>query len=329
MTSYPDIFANNNTDSRAWLVIAAGRNRDYGGNDGYDDLPDQYYSWDSTVANSKKITAGDTIAIWDKKRLVGFSIVEEIASEPQTKDIFRCPNCESTKFKARKSKNPKFKCNKCKHEFTNPLSEKKHVTAYRSRHDAGWTKLPDTEIHANELRNLCKQKKSQQSLRELRKNEFFRVVKKHISDRDLRLYERRKVTQDGHVKRTVRVRLGQEKFRKNLLKRFGENCAICGPTPKQSLQACHLYSYAKIGEHHSNGGLLLRSDLHGLFDRGLISIHPMTKMIDLDNCLKDFPLFKQLHQTPLSVELEKEHVDWLTAHWQTHRNSNDYSFARN
>lgn len=50
---------------RAWLLFAAGDDRQHGGNDGYDDQPDSYYSWDSTVPNHAALQAGDVVVLWD------------------------------------------------------------------------------------------------------------------------------------------------------------------------------------------------------------------------------------------------------------------------
>src|SRR5687767_681397 len=44
---------------RAWLLMAAGDNRGHGGNSGYDDQIDAYYSWDSNVPNHKNLRVGD------------------------------------------------------------------------------------------------------------------------------------------------------------------------------------------------------------------------------------------------------------------------------
>ena len=60
----------------AWLMIAAGDDRQHGGNEGYEDKPDEYYSWDDTVANHARPTAGDQIVLWNKKLLLGASVID-------------------------------------------------------------------------------------------------------------------------------------------------------------------------------------------------------------------------------------------------------------
>jgi hypothetical protein len=73
----------------AWLLMTVGQNRQHGGNAGYDDQADVYYTWDSTVPNHAQIKVGDPIAIWDKDRLLGMSIVEEIERETKEKLLFK------------------------------------------------------------------------------------------------------------------------------------------------------------------------------------------------------------------------------------------------
>jgi hypothetical protein len=58
----------------AWLVIAAGDDRQHGGNDGYADEPAHSYSWDDTVANHSALSAGDAIALWDKHTTAAFAL---------------------------------------------------------------------------------------------------------------------------------------------------------------------------------------------------------------------------------------------------------------
>ena len=79
---------------------------------------------------------------------------------------------------------------------------------------------------------------------------------------------------NGHRQTLTRVRIGQAAFRKQLLDQFGEVCALTGPCPAEVLEAGHLYSYSKLGRHHKHGGLLLRRDVHALFDRGRLAVDP-------------------------------------------------------
>ena len=70
----------------------------------------------------------------------------------------------------------------------------------------------------------------------------------------------------------VATREGQDSFRNALLEAYGERCAITGFDAPQALEAAHIYPYRGPATNRVSNGLLLRSDLHRLFDRGAIAI---------------------------------------------------------
>ena len=69
-------------------------------------------------------------------------------------------------------------------------------------------------------------------------------------------------------------RLGQGAFRVEVLEAYNRRCALTGEKTLPVLQASHIKPYAESGPHEVSNGLLMRSDLHLLFDRGLITITP-------------------------------------------------------
>ncbi len=71
-------------------------------------------------------------------------------------------------------------------------------------------------------------------------------------------------------------RRGQPKFRKDLLEIFGGRCPITGCDAKEALEAAHIVPYMGDDTNHPSNGLLLRSDIHTLFDMGRLTIHPET-----------------------------------------------------
>ncbi len=84
-----------------------------------------------------------------------------------------------------------------------------------------------------------------------------------------------------------RVRRGQRKFRDNLLALYDNVCAVSGTGPTEVLEAVHIEPHAISGLNTSSNGLLLRADLHALFDDGLLRIHPDTFVIHLSDRLRD------------------------------------------
>lgn len=307
----------------AWLFMTVGDNRQHGGNAGYDDQADVYYTWDSTVPNHAQIKAGDPIAIWDKEHLLGISVIEEIETEVKEKLLFKCPHCGRAGIKARRSISPKYKCYKCKGEFETPETQKATVTEYRSRHDAAWTSLENL-LPGAVLRGLCKRPKSQLSMRSLRWEAFQEAISSKGADRAVERVVQRApdfAFPKGHTLEIVRVRRGQSQFRGHLLDAQGQICAFTGRAPARVLEAGHLYSYAELGVHHQHGGLLLRRDIHRLFDDGWLAVHPDSRKVDVANTLEAFPQYASLHDRPLQTNLRDSQVEWLARHWAEHRAS--------
>lgn len=72
----------------------------------------------------------------------------------------------------------------------------------------------------------------------------------------------------------VRQRLGQGSFRILVTDLYNRSCAVTGGRALPVLVAAHIRPYSEGGEHRVDNGLLLRSDLHTLFDRGYITVTP-------------------------------------------------------
>lgn len=72
----------------------------------------------------------------------------------------------------------------------------------------------------------------------------------------------------------ARARLGQGAFRVLVTEAYGRRCAITGERTLPVLEAAHIKPYAEEGPHQVSNGLLLRSDLHTLFDRGYVTVTP-------------------------------------------------------
>lgn len=68
------------------------------------------------------------------------------------------------------------------------------------------------------------------------------------------------------------ARLGQGAFRVLVTDAYQRRCAITGERTLPVLEAAHIRPYSDNGPHLVSNGLLLRSDLHTLFDRGYITV---------------------------------------------------------
>lgn len=71
----------------------------------------------------------------------------------------------------------------------------------------------------------------------------------------------------------VKARRGQTNFRNRLLQAYGTTCAITGSEVVALLEAAHIVPHAQEPNYSTSNGLLLRADVHTLFDLHQISIN--------------------------------------------------------
>jgi len=72
----------------------------------------------------------------------------------------------------------------------------------------------------------------------------------------------------------VRPRLGQGLFSLAVRDAYHGACAVTREHSLPALEAAHILPYGLGGEHRVDNGLLLRSDLHRLYDRGYVTVTP-------------------------------------------------------
>jgi len=103
----------------------------------------------------------------------------------------------------------------------------------------------------------------------------------------------------GHRQVLGRGRIGQVQFRAELQRRFGNRSAISGEQPREILEAAHLYRYSETPHHYRRGGLLLRRDLHTLFDQRLLAIDTTSRTVRVAPRLLAYPSIADFHGCPL------------------------------
>ena len=132
--------------------------------------------------------------------------------------------------------------------------------------------------------------------------------------------DNRQITENRYAKYVAKHRLGQGGFRVLVTDAYQRRCAITGEKTLPVLQAAHIRPYSFKGPHDIRNGILLRSDLHTLFDEGYITIDDDYR-IDVSDRLhqdygngKDYYKYKgkKLLVLPNSrTELPaKEFIDW-------------------
>jgi hypothetical protein len=103
--------------------------------------------------------------------------------------------------------------------------------------------------------------------------------------------------QDSLVSRLIRERCGQRRFRLELLDAYGHACAVTATRVPQVLSAAHIRPHASGGAMHVKNGLLLRADIHVLFDVGLLWFDAELRVV-LDPSLQD-AAYAELQGSPL------------------------------
>ena len=72
----------------------------------------------------------------------------------------------------------------------------------------------------------------------------------------------------------IRPRLGQGAFRVLVTDIYGRRCAVTRERTLPALEAAHIRPYSDGGAHEARNGLLLRRDIHSLFDTGYVTVTP-------------------------------------------------------
>ena len=85
----------------------------------------------------------------------------------------------------------------------------------------------------------------------------------------------------------ILARPEQARFRKQIASRDGWRCAITGCLEPQALEAAHLHPVSWGGSDDAANGILLRADIHRLFDAGLLVIDPTTGAVSVAASVDD------------------------------------------
>lgn len=83
------------------------------------------------------------------------------------------------------------------------------------------------------------------------------------------------------------VRQGQQAFRKDLFKAYEGHCAVTGFDTNEVLQAAHILDYRGTQSNIVENGILLRSDIHLLFDSYLLGINPASMCLEASPRISD------------------------------------------
>ena len=77
---------------------------------------------------------------------------------------------------------------------------------------------------------------------------------------------------DERVLISIKNRQGQPLFRSALLRKYDNTCCITGCKVVQILEASHIVPHSLVTDYDVDNGLLMRSDIHTLFDYNLLRV---------------------------------------------------------
>jgi predicted restriction endonuclease len=123
--------------------------------------------------------------------------------------------------------------------------------------------------------------------------------------------------------RSIAARRGQKKFRDTVREMYGDKCLITGCGILDILEAAHIAPFKGEKDNHFSNGLLLRADIHTLFDLDLIGIEPNDMKVHINQTIKKDG-YEHLENKPLLLHSgnRKPSKDALILRWNKFKNSN-------
>ena len=299
---------------RAWIAQAFG-----GTENPYSDEPSVAYAYDDRVQNHKRVEVGDILFIRNRHRLEGVGRISRIETGSGEKSFSRCPDCGSSRVHARKNAQPRYRC-QIGHTFSEPRVVRERVDTFRAIYEGDYS-AATARIEASELRPFHLRNSQQMAIMPADLAEISRYVARRdraISDVLTRWLPSSRdglsddeadegpdvsptgVDERAKILRAIRIRRGQRAFRQDLMVRFDGKCVISGCGVSGVLEAAHIRPYRTPRDNDPSNGLLLRADLHTLFDLHRIVIQPSTLNVVVHPDL-EYSEYQQFAGQPLSM----------------------------
>ena len=141
-----------------------------------------------------------------------------------------------------------------------------------------------------------------------------------IADTLAAIFDPRKIEDERRkVMRAVAERRGQQGFRRVLLDAYGAQCVATDYDAPDALEAAHIVPYRGPMTNHPSNGLLLRGDIHSLFDMGMLAVHESEQCFVLQSELRS-TRYQSLHGKPIALPREgfeppsrealRQHREW-------------------
>jgi hypothetical protein len=135
-------------------------------------------------------------------------------------------------------------------------------------------------------------------------------------------------TESGYTMaiRAIKQRRGQPEFRRKLISAYQGCCSFTGSNATEALEAAHIIPVVDDGDNEVNNGILLRADVHTLFDLGMVTVNPESMRIELSEILRDTD-YAYLHHKKMVLpgeEFQHPLSLYLTMHYSKSRSKNVY-----
>ncbi|EMW0829083.1 HNH endonuclease [Klebsiella aerogenes] len=260
----------------------------YWGNDGYHDDSSLFYRYDSFVANHKNVKNGDVVIITNRGNVLGVSVIEKIETQDINKKRNKCihPDCNAKKILPRKTIKPEWRCDNG-HEFDAPRVIFEPAIEFVAIYGNQFREL--SNITMSQLITETPRYNGQMSIQEVNLqwaidlvNPLSSVVLDLEADEADEADEAVPALLDEDqrqvIERHIKKRRGQKNFRDQLLK-SNPVCAVTGCMLVDILEAAHIDAYRNDSHNHISNGLLLRSDIHTLYDLNHLAIDPDKKTL--------------------------------------------------
>ncbi|WP_164549777.1 HNH endonuclease [Altericroceibacterium xinjiangense] len=237
--------------------------------------------------------------IRSRSAAIGLAEIETVEKENGEKERLHCPVCGVGNIKKRVTMFPPWMCKKG-HGFEDPVVEQVPVIKYTAHY--GGTFVPCPSLPVARVHEAVLRPSDQMSIKEidlaalepfldseLPIDSLIRHFAGTVPVPELATENEPSpasvIETRRRILREIALRRGQRRFRDRLIKRYGPQCQVSGCHFPGLIEAAHIRPYSTSEDNGAGNGLLLRSDLHTLFDLGLLGIDPGTLQIALHPAL--------------------------------------------
>ncbi len=253
--------------------------------------PTAGYGFGDHTPHHRHVSVHDIFFIRSQTQLLAIARVQRIEAGASEKAVQRCPTCGTGQLGFRSTRTNSYRC-LYGHEFSQPTASVRSGTEYRAFFGLDYVEI-SARIEAAELRPFELTNSRQLSLRPCDLDGLMRYVVRRdrnaeavlktwltarpltLTDEDADMAEPSEVLDEReHRHLGIRMRRGRKIFRDELIRRYGARCMISGCTTAALIEAAYIQPESVPKFNNPTNGLLLRSDLHTLFDLNLLGIDP-------------------------------------------------------